>query len=227
MADAALNKKENIFCDIWRLWKGITKPPGLTVEDIDKQVQESPLTKDESKAQFVKMTEELGIKHSFSFDEAWEIGEELRSRKAFRDKIVEFESQLSISPTVMTKEEMEKANPVWHSLADGCYIREIFNPAGEVLVTKIHKKEHPFFLLKGKMSILEEGGVKHLEGPCYGITKVGTKRIIYTHTDCTFVTVHATEHTDIEKIEEEVFTEDFSDPVVSLHDINKLKPQEL
>ena len=100
----------------------------------------------------------------------------------------------------MTQEEMQKLNPVKHSFADGCYIREIFNPANELLVTKIHKKEHPFFLLKGKMSIATEEGVKNIKAPYYGITKPGTKRVIYTHTDCIFVTVHATNSTNIEEI---------------------------
>ena len=53
-------------------------------EKINKQVEEEPLTKEESRAQFVKITNELGIKHSFNFDEAWEIGEEIRRRNTFR-----------------------------------------------------------------------------------------------------------------------------------------------
>ena len=36
------------------------------------------LTKEQAKKQFVEKTKELGIKHDFTFDEAWEIGEELR-----------------------------------------------------------------------------------------------------------------------------------------------------
>ena len=49
-------------------------------EEINKQVEENPLTKEESKAQFVEITKALGIKHSFNFEEAWEIGEEIRRR---------------------------------------------------------------------------------------------------------------------------------------------------
>ena len=50
----------------------------MTIEKIKKQVEEEPLTKEECKAQFIEKTEELGIKHSFDFEEAWEIGQELR-----------------------------------------------------------------------------------------------------------------------------------------------------
>ena len=191
--------------------------------DIDKQVKENPLTKEESRQQFVEQTEKLGLKHSFNFDEAWEIGEQLRKRKDFRERITDLEKQVTSFEGVIVGEEMEKTNPVKHSFADGCYIREIFNPANELIITKIHKKEHPFFLMEGKMSILTEDGVKHIEAPYHGITKPGTKRAIFTHTDCVFVTVHATENTDIQKIEEEVIAKDFNDPEITLEDIKLLK----
>ena len=195
----------------------------MNSKDIDKQVEENPLTKEECRTQFVEQTEKLGLKHSFNFDEAWEIGRELKRRKDFREKITDLEKQVLDFEDVIVGKEMEKTNPVKHSFADGCYIREIFNPANELIITKIHKKEHPFFLMEGKMSILTEDGVKHIEAPYHGITKPGTKRAIYTHTDCVFVTVHATENTDIKKIEEEVIAKDFNDPEISLEDIKLLK----
>ena len=113
-------------------------------------------------------------------------------------------------------------NPIKHTFAGGCYIREIFNPAGLLLVTKIHKKEHPFFLMKGKMSILTEDGIKTVEAPHNGITPPGTKRVIFTHEDCVFITVHATNKTTPEEVEEDVIAKDFSDKEISLDDIEKL-----
>ena len=77
------------------------------------------------------------------------------------------------------------------------------------------------------MSILTENGVEHVEGPHHGITIPGTKRIIYTHTDCVFITVHATDSTDIKKIEEEVIAKDFNDPEITLKDIELLKNSKL
>jgi len=102
-------------------------------------------------------------------------------------------------------------NPLKETFLDHQYIREIFNPAGQVIVTKIHKVEHPFFLLQGEMSIITEKGEEHISAPYYGITAVGTKRIIYTHTDCTFVTVHSTELKDSDKIEKEVIAKDYQE----------------
>lgn len=179
-------------------------------DKIKKQVKENPLTKKESKAQFEEMTEQWGLKHSFDFEEAWEIGEEIRRRKDFREKISELEVQISNLDTT-TAESVQKANPVKHTLAGGCYIREIYNPANELIITKIHKKEHPFFLMKGEMSILTEEGLQHIKAPYQGITKPGTKRVIYTHEECTFITVHATENTTIEDIEKEVICTKYED----------------
>ena len=198
----------------------------MNLNEINKQAETSPLSKEDLKKQFVETTQRLGIKHTFNFDEAYEIGQELVRRQTFRNKIVEFEDKLNNSELALSQKELHEKNPVKHSFADGCYIREIFNPAGELLVTKIHKKEHPFFLMKGKMSILTEDGVKHVEATHHGITKPGTKRIIYTHTDCVFVTVHATDKTDVDEIEKEVIANDFNDPAISLEEFKQLTKKE-
>ena len=180
-------------------------------EEINKQVKDNALTKEESRAQFVKITEEWGLKHSFNFDEAWEIGEEIRRRKNFREKISELEKEIVEVEGGMTGELLHQTNPVKHTFAGGCYVREIYNPANELIITKIHKKEHPFFLMKGEMSILTEEGIEHIKAPYQGVTKAGTKRAIYTHEECTFITVHATENTTIEDVEEEVVCTKYED----------------
>jgi len=180
-------------------------------DKIKKQIEEQPLTREESKAQFEEITEELGLKHSFDFDEAWEIGEEIRKRKEFRSKINELENAVVNADGGMTGEILHKTNPVKHTFAGGCYIREIYNPANELIITKIHKKEHPFFLMKGEMSILTETGIQHIKAPYQGITKPGTKRAIYTHEECTFITVHATNNTTIKDVEDEVVCTKYED----------------
>ena len=179
-------------------------------EKIKQQVENNPLTKEESRSQFVKVTEMLGLKHSFNFDEAWEIGLEIRQRKEFREKISDLE-QAVVSVKGTTGEVMHKANPVKHTFAGGCYIREIYNPAHELIITKIHRKEHPFFLMKGEMSILTEEGIQNIKAPYQGITKLGTKRAIYTHEECIFITVHATDSFTIEEVEEEVVCTKYED----------------
>ena len=103
----------------------------------------------------------------------------------------------------------------------------VFKVCESASVSPSTAKEHPFFLMQGEMSILTEDGIKHLKAPYNGITKPGTKRIIYTHTDCVFVTVHATTETDVAKIEEQVIAKDFSDPLITQEDLKLLKNKKI
>ena len=176
-------------------------------------------TKDYARFQFDFWTQTLGLEHTFSFDEMYDLAMEKReekrqlqlSKEQFRTGIMKVQENLENHPNGLTGEALEKLNPLKHSFADGCYIREIFNPKGQLLVTKIHKVTHPFFLMKGDMTILMEDGIKRIKAPHYGITPAGTKRIIYCHEDCVFITVHATKLTDIKAIEEEVIAKDFDE----------------
>ena len=198
----------------------------MTEQDINEQILNSPLTKEQAKKQWINATENMDLEHTFTFDEMWDTAAELRKKKEFRDQITLAHDALEKNENAMTGEELHAYNPVKHTFADSCYVREIFNPAGQLIVTKIHKKEHPFFLMKGKMSILTENGVVELEAPHHGITKPGTKRIIYTHTDCVFITVHGTDKKTPEEAEEEVIAKNFDDPVISIEEINLLKSTE-
>ena len=180
------------------------------------------ITKEEAHKQFNYMTEKLNLKHYFTFDEAWEYMTMKREQnnkikvlpdtKGFREGITNFENTMrSIPNAIITGTEVDITNPVKHTFAGGCYIREIFNPKGELIVTKIHKVTHPFFLLKGDMSILTEVGPKRYRAPYWGVTKMGTKRIIYTHEECVFVTVHSTKQTNVKDAEEEIVAKDFDE----------------
>jgi len=183
------------------------------------------MTKEQAKEQYDYWTDKLSLKHSFSFDEAWAFAEYSKLKKTlnspfgfkkakytseeFQDGIKKVEEKMSVSEYSIDKKDIDAFNPIKHSFGDGLYVREIFNPAGELIITKIHKYNHPYFLLSGEMSILDKDGEKRIVAPHYGITKAGTKRIIYAHTDCIFVTVHVTNKTDIDEIEKDVISENF------------------
>lgn len=95
--------------------------------------------------------------------------------------------------------------PVEHLFTNGLYVRTVFNPAGSLLTTKIHKTEHPFAILKGSVSVYVPGvGTEHLEAPHIGVTKPGTRRVIYAHEDTVWVTFHPNpdDETDLDKLEE-------------------------
>ena len=185
------------------------------------------MNKSKAKKQFDDITEKLGIEHSFPFDIAWSFAKYVEikgnienplsflpseyTKEEFRIGIKDVENKMLESERALKGKDVDSFNPLKHSFAKGMYIREVFNPAGELLVTKIHKVEHPFFLLDGEMSILSEEGEMRISAPYYGITPAGTKRVIYAHTNCVFVTVHPTESKDLDEIEKELIATDYNE----------------
>jgi quercetin dioxygenase-like cupin family protein len=126
----------------------------------------------------------------------------------FRERIMELENIINQQPNVRQGDD---ACPLKHSYADGCYIREIFMPKGSLLTSKIHKVKHPYFILKGKVTVVTDKGEELLEAPFSGITEPGTKRLLYIHEDTIWATVHVTEKTNLKEIEQEIIAKDFNE----------------
>tara|TARA_R110000803_G_C11856913_1_gene306639 strand:+ start:37 stop:648 length:612 start_codon:yes stop_codon:yes gene_type:complete len=194
----------------------------LSMRDIDNQIETRPLTKEHAKQQFIEKTQELNIQHAFKFDEAWDFVEYKRKQQKFRETVIKFEKAINNHESSLGN-ELHELNPTKHSFADGQYIREIYNPAGIILVTKIHSKTHPFFLMKGEMSIITEEGSERIKAPYQGITKAGTKRVIYTHSECVFITVHRTDNLSVTDIENEVIASSFDEVNLTVPDTLEIK----
>lgn len=97
--------------------------------------------------------------------------------------------------------------PLVHRFTPGMYIREIFMPAGSLVTSKIHKTEHPFTVSKGKVAVSIDGkDWEEFEAPYTGITKPGTRRILYIIEDCIWTTYHAnpSDSQDVSEIEERI-----------------------
>ena len=148
---------------------------------------------------------------------------ELSKKLEYRKKVTELEQQLKNVDGYIEGKDKDEVNPLKHTFAEGCYIREVFMPANQLIVTKIHKVEHPIFIQKGHVSILTDAGIEEIKAPYQGITKPGTKRVMYTHEDTVLITVHATDKKTPEEVEEEVIAKNFDDPVISIEEINLLK----
>lgn len=84
--------------------------------------------------------------------------------------------------------------PLKHRFTKGLYTREIFMPAGSYITSMVHNTEHPFMILKGKVSVFSENDdLQVLEAPYVGITKPKTRRVLYIHEDTVWVTTHVTD----------------------------------
>ena len=131
---------------------------------------------------------------------------DLSIRREIRGVITEAEKAIMVHPN-----RVEPPQEVNH-FADHMYARELHMPAGMVITSKIHKTNHFLFVMKGKAIVIDENhGREEIEAPCLIKTIKGTKRIWKVLEDLVIITTHATEHTDIAKIEQEIIAEDHLD----------------
>ena len=105
----------------------------------------------------------------------------------------------------------DDCTPLKHHFGDGLYIREMLAPKGMLNVSKLHKTTHPYFILEGEFSVQTEDGLVRIKAPYFGITKAGTKRVVFFHENTRWITVHATNETDLEKIEDELIAKTYDE----------------
>ncbi len=91
--------------------------------------------------------------------------------------------------------------PLHHVFTPGLYVREVFMPKGSIVTTRIHLTEHPFVISAGVVSVWsDETGWKLLRAPHTGVTKPGTRRLLYIHEDTIWSTFHVTDKTNPDEI---------------------------
>lgn len=94
--------------------------------------------------------------------------------------------------------------PPRHYFAQGLYAREITIPAGTVLTGKVHAAEHLNIISQGDITVWTEDGMKRLQAPFCLVSRPGTKRVGFAHTDTVWTTIHATTETDLAALEREL-----------------------
>ena len=141
----------------------------------------------------------------------------IQPNEEIRSKILQFEKSIreidSEKYEVYTDRDSEKVCPLTHSFSSGIYVREIFIPAGMFVVWKIHKHDHPNFLLKGDVVVVTEDGIEELSAPMSMISKAGTKRALYAKTDLIWTTIHLnpTDTQNIEELEEDIIASSYEE----------------
>jgi hypothetical protein len=122
-------------------------------------------------------------------------------QRAYIDTVRDVQQQLSESPDQIDV-------PVQHHFAPGVYMRQMDAAAGTLVVSKMHRTEHMNILLKGSLTVATEDGIQLMTAPCVLKSMPGTKRIGYFHEDSSWITIHPTSDTDLEKIEQQVIVPD-------------------
>jgi hypothetical protein len=95
--------------------------------------------------------------------------------------------------------------PVNHLFTPGIYMRQIFMAAGKYIMSYIHRTDHPYIITQGIAWVkVNDNKWNKLEAPYYGVTKAGTRRVLYIENDCVWTTIHATDKTNVEDIAEDI-----------------------
>jgi len=117
-----------------------------------------------------------------------------------REQIINLQNELIKLP---------QAEPITeHYFSDGMYCRKVWRCAGTLVVGKVHKKDHFFMCAAGEIIAWTEKGMKTLKAGDIIESKPGTKRVTFAVTDAIGITVHKTDKTDLDEIEEELIEEE-------------------
>ncbi len=134
------------------------------------------------------------------------MGSEVAAREAalaLRSNIQSLEQQLLSMP--------QADMPLRHFFAKGLYARELTIPKNCCLTGAIHKHQHINIIVKGDITVATEQGLRRIQAPAVLISEPGTKRAGFAHEDTVWITVHATDATEVESAEAELVTNDFQD----------------
>lgn len=96
--------------------------------------------------------------------------------------------------------------PLVNRFAPGVYVREVTMPEGAFVIGHEHKTEHFNFVLSGRASVLMEGKVSQIEGPCIFVSGAGVRKVLYIHEEMRWATIHATTETDQDKLDDLLVT---------------------
>lgn len=96
-----------------------------------------------------------------------------------------------------------------HHFAHGIYGREMWVPAGTVLVGKIHRYSCINVILQGIVEVRSQEGAYRIEAPYVFVSPGGTKRAMIALTDLVWMTVHPADSEDLDQLERELILEDW------------------
>ena len=133
----------------------------------------------------------------------------------FRKKLVDLEVSLMdhANGVDVVAEQDSHLFPLKHTFGDETYSRQMSMNKGSWCIGKIHKQNHIWFLLTGKITVVTDGDIVEHQSPCYTTAYSGAKRVIYAHEDSIFVTIHNNPDNikDIDELEKYIVTETYEE----------------
>lgn len=127
---------------------------------------------------------------------------ELSDQVQARSAIDELQRKMSLMPQAEMLTE--------HFFVPGMYCRKVIHKAGVLVVGKVHKQPHFFVCISGEIAVWSENGTRVLKAGDVVESTPGTKRVAFALTDAIAMTVHKTDKTELDDIEDELIEPDES-----------------
>lgn len=103
----------------------------------------------------------------------------------------------ALEQIMLNSENRIELNQLRHFWSGDVYCRELFMPAGAVVVGRIHKFDHMEIMLSGKVTLsTNDGSVEELSGYNVFEAQAGKKRVLYMHDDTMWLTFHSAPKAD-------------------------------
>lgn len=86
----------------------------------------------------------------------------------------------------------------------GIYAKELFIPAGYVLLGHEHTYDHLSILASGAIALTVGNGTRYVSGPCALTIKAGEKHQVRAITDAVWFCIHPTGETDPTRVDDAI-----------------------
>lgn len=111
-------------------------------------------------------------------------------------RIEQLEALMNLEPEVMC--------PLKHNFSEGVYVREITMPTNTYVLGHEHTTTHLNMISKGAcvLADIDTGEIIDIVAPYTFESKAGVRKLLYIVEECVWSTVHVTEETNIDKLED-------------------------
>jgi len=130
------------------------------------------------------------------------MGEIVEHQESMPAEVIDFRQKIAAAEKKMLAIENGEPDPDFvplgelpcnHYFSDGCYVRELFLPAGAIVTGQIHAYDCINIIPVGLIQVRTEEGIKVVRGPKTFTSPAGTKRLGMVFEDTIWMTVHRTD----------------------------------
>ena len=127
---------------------------------------------------------------------------------------------LDMQDYLAEKEQTE--TPVENAFAPGVYIRTIYMPKHTFVIGKTHLTEHFNIVRTGKANVMIDGVYGMFQTSDMFTSKAGSKKVLWILEDMIWSTVHPTNETDMQVLEDKLILPYVEEKRLIMEDIKRL-----